>query len=50
MKLRSASEWVKAYDTINQELIVKGFKLKLQTLDKSHSLALEMTPYWLSRT
>jgi hypothetical protein len=26
MKYRSASEWVKAYDTIHQELTVKGFK------------------------
>jgi hypothetical protein len=33
MKSRSASEWVKAYDTIHQELTVKGFKPKLQTLD-----------------
>jgi hypothetical protein len=31
MKSRSASEWVKAYDTIHQELTVKGFKPKLQT-------------------
>jgi hypothetical protein len=29
MKSRSASEWVKAYDTIHQELTVKGFKPKL---------------------
>jgi hypothetical protein len=33
MKSRSASEWVKAYDTVHQELTVKGFKPKLQTLD-----------------
>jgi hypothetical protein len=33
MKNRSASEWVKAYDAIHQELTVKGFKPKLQTLD-----------------
>jgi hypothetical protein len=33
MKSRSASEWVKAYDHIHQELTVKGFKPKLQTLD-----------------
>jgi hypothetical protein len=26
MKSRSASEWVKSYDTIHQELTVKGFK------------------------
>jgi hypothetical protein len=32
-KSRSASEWVKAYDTIHQELTVKGLKPKLQTLD-----------------
>jgi hypothetical protein len=30
MKSRSASEWVKAYDTIHQELTVKGFKPKLK--------------------
>jgi hypothetical protein len=33
MKSRSASEWVKAYDRVHQELTVKGFKPKLQTLD-----------------
>jgi hypothetical protein len=33
MKSRSASEWVKAYDSIHQELTVKVFKPKLQTLD-----------------
>jgi hypothetical protein len=32
MKYRSASEWVKAYDHIHQELTAKGFKPKLQTL------------------
>jgi hypothetical protein len=41
MKSRSASEWVKAYDHINQELIVKGFKPKLQTLDNEASAALK---------
>jgi hypothetical protein len=41
MKSRSASEWVKAYDTIHQELTVKGFKPKLQTLDNEVSTALE---------
>jgi hypothetical protein len=41
MKSRSASEWVKAYDTIHQELTVKGFKLKLQTLDNEASTALK---------
>jgi hypothetical protein len=33
MKSRSASEWVKTYDHIHQELTAKGFKPKLQTLD-----------------
>jgi hypothetical protein len=28
-KSRSASEWVKAYDHIHQELMVKGFRPKL---------------------
>jgi hypothetical protein len=32
MKSRSASEWVKAYDHIRQELTAKGFKPKIQTL------------------
>jgi hypothetical protein len=41
MKSRSASEWVKAYDTIHQELTVKGFKPKLQTLDNEASAALK---------
>jgi hypothetical protein len=41
MKSRSAYEWVKAYDTIHQELIVKGFKHKLQTLDNKASTALK---------
>jgi hypothetical protein len=40
MKSRSASEWVKAYDTVHQELTVKGFKPKLQTLDNEASAAL----------
>jgi hypothetical protein len=40
-KYRSASEWVKAYDTIHQELAVKGFKPKLQTLDNEASAALK---------
>jgi hypothetical protein len=39
---RSASEWVKAYDTIHQELTVKGFKPKLQTLDNEASTALKI--------
>jgi hypothetical protein len=41
MKSRSSSEWVKAYDTIHQELTVKGFKPKLQTLDNEASAALK---------
>jgi hypothetical protein len=41
IKSRSASEWVKAYDTIHQELTVKGFKPKLQTLDNEASIALK---------
>jgi hypothetical protein len=41
MKSRSASEWVKAYDSIHQELTVKGFKPKLQTLDNGASAALK---------
>jgi hypothetical protein len=41
MKSRSASEWVKSYDTIHQELTVKGFKPKLQTLDNEASADLK---------
>jgi hypothetical protein len=41
MKFRSASEWVKAYDSIHQELTVKGFTPKLQTLDNEASTALK---------
>jgi hypothetical protein len=41
MKSRSASEWVKAYDQIHQELTTKGFKPKLQTLDNKASAALK---------
>jgi hypothetical protein len=41
MKSRSASEWVKAYDTVHQELTVKGFKPKLQTLDNEASADLK---------
>jgi hypothetical protein len=41
MKSRSASEWVKAYDSIHQELTIKGFKPKLQTLDNEASAALK---------
>jgi hypothetical protein len=42
MKSRSASERVKAYDTIHQELTVKGFKPKLQTLDNEALAALKI--------
>jgi hypothetical protein len=42
MKSLSASEWVKAYDTIHQEITVKGFKPKLQTLDNEASAALKI--------
>jgi hypothetical protein len=41
MKYRSTSEWVNAYDTIHQELTVKVFKPKLQTLDNKASAALK---------
>jgi hypothetical protein len=41
MKSRFASEWVRAYDSIHQELTVKGFKPKLQTLDNEASTALK---------
>jgi hypothetical protein len=41
MKSRSASEWVKSYDSIHQELTVKGFKPKLQALDNEASAALK---------
>jgi hypothetical protein len=41
MKSRSASEWVKSYDTVHQELTVKGFKPQLQTLDNEASAALK---------
>jgi hypothetical protein len=41
MKSRSASEWVKAYEHIHQELTFKGFKPKLQTLDNEASAALK---------
>jgi hypothetical protein len=41
MKSRSASEWVKAYDSVHQELTVKSFKPKLQALDNEASVALK---------
>jgi hypothetical protein len=41
MKSRSASEWFNAYDTIQQELMVKDFKPKLQTINTEASVALK---------
>jgi hypothetical protein len=41
MKSRSASEWIKAYDRVHQELTVKGFKPKLQTLNNEASATLK---------
>jgi hypothetical protein len=41
MNSRSASEWVKAYGRVHQELTLKGFKPKLQTLDNEASAALK---------
>jgi hypothetical protein len=41
LKSRSASEWVKSYDRVHQELTVKGFKPKLQTLNNEASAALK---------
>jgi hypothetical protein len=41
MKSRSVSEWVQAYDSVHQELTVKGFKPKLQTLDNKASTVLK---------
>jgi hypothetical protein len=41
LKSRSASEWVKSYDSVYQELTVKGLKPKLQTLDDEASTALK---------
>jgi hypothetical protein len=41
MKSRSASEWVKVYDLIHQELTSKGFKPKLQTLESEASSAIK---------
>jgi hypothetical protein len=46
MRSRSASEWVKAYDHIHQELTAKGFKPKLQTLDNEALAALK--PFFTS--
>jgi hypothetical protein len=51
MKSRSTSEWVKSNDTIHQELTVKGFKPKLQTLDNQASAALKnFSPSMISLT
>jgi hypothetical protein len=36
---RSASEWFKSYGHIHQELIAKGLKLKLQTLNNEEPAA-----------
>jgi hypothetical protein len=41
MKSRSPSEWVKAYDSVHQELTVKGFTPKLHTLDNEALAALK---------
>jgi hypothetical protein len=41
MKSRSASEWVKVYDPIHQELTAKGFTPKFQTLDNEAFTALK---------
>jgi hypothetical protein len=41
MKSSSALERVKAYDSVQQELTIKGFKPKLQTLDNEASTALK---------
>jgi hypothetical protein len=41
MKSRSASEWLKAYGGIHQELTSRGLKPKLQTLDNEASAALK---------
>jgi hypothetical protein len=41
IKSMSASEWVKAYDSVHQALTVMGFKPKLQTLDNEASTALK---------
>jgi hypothetical protein len=41
MKSRSASEWVKAYDSVHQELTIKSFKPKLKTLNNEASTTLK---------
>jgi hypothetical protein len=42
MKYRSISEWVKSYDTVHQELTVKGLKPKLQTINNEASTTLKI--------
>jgi hypothetical protein len=50
MKSRSASEWVKSYDTIHKELTVKGFKLEneasaaLKILFTVNDIAYQLVP------
>jgi hypothetical protein len=41
MKSSSSPEWVKAYDSVHQELTIKGFKPRLQTLDNEALAALK---------
>jgi hypothetical protein len=41
MKFKSASEWLKAFGGIFQELTPRGFKPKIQTMDNEASLALK---------
>jgi hypothetical protein len=41
MKSRSASEWVRAFDEVFQELTSRGLKPKLQTMDNDASAALK---------
>jgi hypothetical protein len=42
MKSSSASEWLKSYGHIHQELTPRGFKPKIQTLDNDASSALKI--------
>jgi hypothetical protein len=41
MKSKSASEWLKSFDEIFQELTSRGLKPKLQTMDNEASAALK---------
>jgi hypothetical protein len=41
MKSGSDSEWFKAYDSVHQDLTIKVFKPKLQTLDNEAPAALK---------